>query len=919
MDTDSAETVQNPTFAMVLDVFAHLIFSFVLFFKQFLKQIQQKIETPSKVRIAAGKTVLVTTGRQTKTLHTVRALKEVGAKVIVTDYEEISLSAASVACDQFIQLPSINSLTPDEWISHFEKIIRENKVDMIIPVSTINEVLLLGLAKTRLQHQLPNCTFFCPDLETSILFDDRCQFAKLCLQNDIPAPDSGILTSRDPIEKLSSQFKDGIIVKRIESSMNRAEEIVHILSDQKVPECVRPSSNSSWQWQQYVTGNEKSVWYICANGKVTFSGCYHSEPDLLAFDPAPIPVELDYSLKVLISKMQLTGQFAFDFIECAQTGKPYVIECNPRSSSILETVSTTPFWGESFFNIDVSPRTVTSSTGFVFHHNCFPFNSRREGHFSFTDPLPFIVGQIAWPLQQIAKYAFTEQSYNHIDVNICKIVRPGPSSPRNIDNYLNLLVEEKLGYVIRNIPHIDTLLLDASFYRASEILAIAGKHNVSVKAFISRHQPQNFLENSELKVDELPQTKAEIDSWSAKHVSGETRLLLGRELCEELESSSIISWRLVSRLEGSLEKKCNLPLRQKRVLHLLGSVTSLYYRDLSQMYAKQAIENLEEITSDFSNVVACVHLDGTWSVTTEFDIDFLNIKAPRMSIGEALNEIIGLQIDFVLPHMFDYDGLTVFRSMIDVVGLPLVGSTGDALALSTHKGRTIAVARQAGVPVAPSEILHEGDYPTFEPPMIIKPTEEDNSMGVTLVRTREDIPKALKNGFQFGGELLCEKFIPLGKEIRVAVTENSDGDIHMLPVVEYVLSKEHPIRTPNDKLGSSTNGKMIQAPTKRIMNLKLSQKLETSLTEAATIAHKSLGCRDYSIYDFRVAPDDEPYMLESSLYCSFAPKSALVLMAESEGTSLLTLLTRMSDWAILRRRLTGEETSSTQMMGMKRK
>jgi len=34
----------------------------------------------------AGKTVLVTTGRQAKTLHGVRALKEIGCRVIVTDY-----------------------------------------------------------------------------------------------------------------------------------------------------------------------------------------------------------------------------------------------------------------------------------------------------------------------------------------------------------------------------------------------------------------------------------------------------------------------------------------------------------------------------------------------------------------------------------------------------------------------------------------------------------------------------------------------------------------------------------------------------------------------------------------------------------------------------------------------------------------
>lgn len=44
-------------------------------------------------------------------------------------------------------------------------------------------------------------------------------------------------------------------------------------------------------------------------------------------------------------------------------------------------------------------------------------------------------------------------------------------------------------------------------------------------------------------------------------------------------------------------------------------------------------------------------------------------------------------------------------------------------------------------------------------------------------------------------------------------------------------------------------------------------------------AHKALGCQDFSIYDIRVDPEGNMFFLEASLYCSFAPKSAIVLMA----------------------------------------
>ena len=57
--------------------------------------------------------------------------------------------------------------------------------------------------------------------------------------------------------------------------------------------------------------------------------------------------------------------------------------------------------------------------------------------------------------------------------------------------------------------------------------------------------------------------------------------------------------------------------------------------------------------------------------------------------------------------------------------------------------------------------------------------------------------------------------------------------------------------------------------------------------------HIALGCRHYSLFDFRIDPDGQPWFLEAGLYCSFAQKSVLSTMAKASGISLDTFFESM--------------------------
>lgn len=857
--------------------------------------------------LANGKTVLVTTGRQAKTLHVVRALKQVGAKVIVTDYNRISASALSLACDKFIVLPPIRTGDTQSWIRNFRDILLENKVDMVLPVSTINEVLILGLAQQQLAAELPHIKWLCPDLNIAIQLDDRSQFASFCDKFGVPTPEHGLLTSSESIPSIAGQFVNGIILKRIESSVNRREEIVRIKRGDHIPDYVKPTPADPWQWQHFISGPEFSVWYVCVDGKVTFSSCYHSESDLVNFDPTFVAADLDKPLRDLITGLRLSGQFAFDFIRDEKSGSDFVIECNPRASSILETVSKTPLWGEAFFGVDVTKRTVYDSVGFIYHRNCWPWSNRSEGYFDANDPLPMLGAEVVWPLNAIATKGLSEKLYQKIDVNICKIIVDGPSTGRDLAYYREKLYLEKISVALSSLRHMDTLLLDISIPQVRLIIDNCKSFKTIVVPLRHQDAPVPGDLNNIGVVVVLPDGNIS-EELLRTYMQGETRVLLGANLSKITGSISDISYRVV-RPGCTWLPKYEIPLRKLRVLHVMGSCANEFYETLSTTYGYKCIANVGT-DGRFEHFVAHVFPSGHWSVTPYVGDNHISEHEDKISAGEALVKIECLGIDVVLPHMFDYEGMTSYRSLFNILRIPMVGCTADALALSTNKSRTNACARVAGIQVPDFEVLRRGEKPRMTLPFVVKPSEEDNSQGIRVVRKEEDIESALNHAFEFCEEVLCEQFIPPGRELRVGLIEKGDGTLEMLPIIEYFVSERDPIRTKDHKVSTDASGSVKSvagtAPGGSRLPADVDNVLKEKLYRMLSKAHRVLGCRDYSIYDIRVDPSGAPFMLETCLYCSFADNSVLVKMQASDGISASQLFERLCERAMTRRTL-GDE------------
>ena len=317
---------------------------------------------------------------------------------------------------------------------------------------------------------------------------------------------------------------------------------------------------------------------------------------------------------------------------------------------------------------------------------------------------------------------------------------------------------------------------------------------------------------------------------------------------------------------------------QLRVLHLAGSRVSEFYYNLSIIYTKEVIQPI-----GVSSYYAVVHPDGLWQLGTS-----LNDLSEKISLKDMISRLP--EIDVVVPHMFCFPGMTSFRAFFeDILGLPVVGSPSHCTALATNKAQTRSVVSASGVRVAKAQQLRQGDTLTMKPPFIVKPNSEDNSLGMSLVWNEDQIAEALRVGFEFDETLLVEDYIP-GREMRVGVIER-EGKLWVPPMIEYLFSKKHPIRTVNDKLELKSDGtpsKQPEKPTaKPICPPNVTPQLFKKLADAAKQAHMALGCRDYSLYDFRIhAETNEPYLLEAGLFWSFGKISMISRMLLADGQSL---------------------------------
>ena len=222
------------------------------------------------------------------------------------------------------------------------------------------------------------------------------------------------------------------------------------------------------------------------------------------------------------------------------------------------------------------------------------------------------------------------------------------------------------------------------------------------------------------------------------------------------------------------------------------------------------------------------------------------------------------------------------QSALDARGIPYTGPGAAACRVTMDKIATKRLLDAAGVPNAAWCVANaENPSPSAEFPCVVKAPRDGSSVGVYLVKTPEDFPRAVEDARRidrekFGGEgeALVEAFIP-GREMTVGVLGGET-----LPVVE--------ICAPNGWYGydEKYNSNETRYPFPDDAFLPEMQHL-------ARAAFDATGCRGVARVDFRVTPDGRMYALELNTSPGMTGHSLVPKAAAKTGLSFAALCDRV--------------------------
>lgn len=223
------------------------------------------------------------------------------------------------------------------------------------------------------------------------------------------------------------------------------------------------------------------------------------------------------------------------------------------------------------------------------------------------------------------------------------------------------------------------------------------------------------------------------------------------------------------------------------------------------------------------------------------------------------------------------------QSVLDLMGIPYQGSGVKASAVAMDKSMAKKLFAAAGLSVAKEQVFATHDLPasvedlSIALPLVIKPTSEGSSVGVSVVREESEWPQAVKNACVCGGPVMVEEYIP-GLELTVAVMGNK-----ALEVTDITPQQGHDFYNYDSKYKAGGSGHVIPA--------NISKELYARCLDWALKAHQALDCKGVTRPDFRYDPKtDRLVILEVNTLPGLTDVSLVPEQAAYQGISFVELI-----------------------------
>ncbi len=235
------------------------------------------------------------------------------------------------------------------------------------------------------------------------------------------------------------------------------------------------------------------------------------------------------------------------------------------------------------------------------------------------------------------------------------------------------------------------------------------------------------------------------------------------------------------------------------------------------------------------------------------------------------------------------------QALLDLTGVPYTGSGHLASALAMDKDLSKHLFRAAGVTTPDWQMVRRGDPETWRIaswvdatvaalglPVIVKPSKQGSTVGLSLVKSREDVVAAITEAFRHDDEVMIEQFIP-GRELTVGILGNE-----ALPVGEII--PKHEIYDYECKY---TPGMAME-----VFPASISDAQRISVQALAQKSFRALKLSGCARIDFRMTDEGTFYCLEANTLPGMTELSLIPQAAAAAGISFPELCERIVQLAV---------------------
>ena len=237
---------------------------------------------------------------------------------------------------------------------------------------------------------------------------------------------------------------------------------------------------------------------------------------------------------------------------------------------------------------------------------------------------------------------------------------------------------------------------------------------------------------------------------------------------------------------------------------------------------------------------------------------------------------------FIALHgRFGEDGTV--QGALELLGIPYTGSGVMASSMAIDKVMTKRVWHAEGLPAPRHVLLRRGEFTAEEVdaipgklglPLIVKPAREGSSLGVTKVKSADQIQSAVAAAIALDTDVLCEQFIA-GDEVTCPVLGEGAGAT-ALPVIHIVA--------PDGEY--DYQNKYFTDVTEYRVPCDLPAGEEAAVQALVVDAYRVLGCRGWGRVDVMIdGATRQPYLLEVNTSPGMTSHSLVPMAAKAAGTS----------------------------------